>query len=182
MLNIIKNKKESMENENNANAKSANGNLDKCRNVIKSGDFGEIPFLVKGIKYKRRELNETVVFENSNQKLEFYLPLSLCVYYSYDCSISDCRLDFNECEALAKKAVYEVFSSFKNFTVTGAELIDENERICTFSVESSLSGDERIEISIRRDTGSVVLYDGRSAVARIERVIAAGWGNLYGKF
>ena len=83
--------------------------------------------------------------------------------------------------ALAKKAVYEVFSSFKNFTVTGAELIDENERICTFSVITSLSGDERIEISLRRDTGSVVLYDGRSAVDSIERVIAAGWGNLYGK-
>ncbi len=178
-----KNKREeNTENENNANAKSANENLGKCRNVIKSRDFGEIPFLVKSIKYKLTESNETIVFESANQKLEYYLPLSLCVYYSYDCSISDCRLDFDECEALAKKAVYEVFSSFKNFTVTGAELIDENERICTFSVESSLSGDERIEISLRRDTGSVVLYDGRSAVDSIERVIAAGWGNLYGKF
>ena len=174
-------REENTKNENNANVKSAKENLDKRRNPIKSRELGEIPFLVKSIKYKRIESNETIVFESANQKLEYYLPLSLCVYYSYDCSIADCRLDTDECRSLAVKAVYKVFSSFKNFIVTGAELIAENEKICTFSVKTSLSGDERIEISLRRDTGSVVLYDGQSAVDSIERVIAAGWGNLYGK-
>ena len=72
-------RKEREENEeivNNTDAKTLKQDLGICRNVIKSRDLSQIPFLVKSIKYNCIELNETFVFVNSNQKLEYYLPLS----------------------------------------------------------------------------------------------------------
>ncbi len=149
---------------NNTDAEAAKTHLGKCRNAIKPRDFKEIPFLVKGIKYKCIELNEALVFENSNQILEYNIPFDVCVFYAYDCPVGAPRHDRNECEAIARKEVYAVFSAFKNFIITKVDLIDDSDEFCTFAVMTTLADECSIEISLRKDTGSVVFYDARGCI------------------
>ncbi len=153
---------------NNADAEMEFLYLDKRRKAVKSRENGEIPFLVKGIKYKCIESNEAIVFVNSNQKLEYNIPLEVCVSYVYDCPAGAPRLDIYECEVLAREAVYSVFSGFKNFIITKSELTDNSDKTCTFAVMTTLTDDGVIEISLRKDTGSVVFYDARECIEIIE--------------
>ena len=144
--------------------------LGKCQKAMNSRGFGEIPFLVKGIKYNCIELNETVVFQNFNQFLEYNTTVGVCVYYVYRCDIKNERLSIDECESRAKKEVYNVFASFKKFIIKDIGLIEDNDTVCTFEVFTSFTGDCRMEISLRKDTGSVIFFD---ATACLDNMMTA---------
>ena len=161
-------------NANHTYAELSKINLVICRNAIKSRDFDKISFLVKGIKYSCIESNETLVFENSNQRIVYFLPLSVCIYYVYNSEIGTAKYDNSALEALAKKAVYSAFSNFKGFIITKAELVSDDEKVCTYAIMTTLTGEKSIVISLRKDTGSVILYDVRDALDIISESIGLG--------
>lgn len=144
-----------------ADVKYPNSILDNRRNAIKQGKAGEMPFLVKGIKYKCIGSNETLVYVNSNQKMVYSIPLGVCVYYSYDCEIKAERLTEEECAERVKRCISTVFANFKNVKITSIENISDEGGIRSFDVKTSLTGDGKIRVSVRKDTGSIVLYDAR---------------------
>lgn len=152
-------------------AEEQENKLCNCKTAIKSSDLAKIPFLVKGIKYKCIKSNETIVFESSNQFFEYDVTISALVYYSYRCSIREPRLGLEECESIAKKAVYDVFSQFKKFIITDIILCSDDEKVCSFLVSTTLTKDKMIEISLRKDTGSVVLYDAVSCVDALKTAL-----------
>lgn len=140
-------------------AETENKVIERTKMSIIRGDGGDMPFLVNGIKYNCRESGGYLCFYNSNQTLIYSIKDDLCVFYSYDCSVGEARLTDNECEERARAAIDSVFVRGVRPKITECIPLETTEKVCTFILKADDKRQKTVKISIRRDTGSVILYD-----------------------
>lgn len=133
--------------------------LERLKMSVNKGDLGDLPFLCRGIKYKCREEGEYLCYYNTNQRMLYNVLTEICVYYSYNCTVGECKKSIEECEKIATRGLYSAFSNVGTPRIFRRELVSSDEKQCTFSFEISKRQGESITVCIRRDTGSVVLFD-----------------------
>jgi len=95
----------------------------------------------------------------SNQKMVYSTPAEICIYFSYSCQIGEKRLTLEMCEESARKGIYTAFSGMRGIRITECILSEYDEKICSFTVRTNYTKDAEVKISVRRDTGSIILFD-----------------------
>lgn len=133
--------------------------LERLKMSVNKRGSANLPFLCKDIKYKCREEGEYLCYYNRNQRMLYNVLTELCVYYSYDCSFGECKKSVDECKRSAKRGLYSAFSNVGTPRIFEIDLISEDDKQCTFSFVISKNKGEDITVSVRRDTGSVILFD-----------------------
>lgn len=138
--------------------------LEKRQNEVISRDFGNIPFLCKGIKYKCIPKGETVVLYNSNQIIEYNILYGICIKYQYMCSVGEGKYSIDVLMNKAQKDVEDAVLKNTGAAVVNIGILDENKKTVTFGVEVSTVKNSEIIITYRRDTGNCIFFDAESVV------------------
>ena len=138
--------------------------LEKRQKEVVSRDFGNIPFLCKGIKYKCITKGETVVLYNSNQIIEYNILYGICIKYQYMCSVGEGKYSIDVLMNKAQKDVEDAVLNNTDADIINIEILDKNPKTVTFGVEVNTVRDSEIIITYRRDTGSCIFFDAESVV------------------
>ncbi|MBQ4066438.1 MAG: hypothetical protein IJD22_02215 [Clostridia bacterium] len=133
--------------------------LDKRKRSIIARKNGEIPFLVKGIKYNCLQREGQLVFYNSNQEMVYDLAKDRCIFYSYSCDIGVGKYSVGECCRFARASVATAYNGSVTPGINECICVFADDGICSFRLKLSREGEEDISVSIRRDTGKVILFD-----------------------
>jgi len=148
--------------ENSANAKLERKIMQMQKTSQKTSVCKGLPFLCKDIKYSCRETDNEFLYFNSNQLMLCDKWSGICLYYRYDCEIGEPRHSYDECLRAARKGVYTAFSSFRTPRITSVSGTLQKDGTYTFFVKTNVTGESEIVISVRSDTGSIVLFDALS--------------------
>ncbi len=149
--------------ENSAIAKLENKVLDRCTKTAERRENKELPFLTNCIKYKCVRSGKYVCFYNSNQRMLYDALAEKCIYFCYDCKIGNCALFEKECEEIARDSVSEAFGNSKKQEIVSVETIFKNEKVIAFNIRTGGEDEAFVRVSVRRDTGSIVLFDALGA-------------------
>lgn len=145
--------------DNSAIAKLESKILDKCTKDAEARENKELPFLTNCIKYNCIKSGRYVCFYNSNQRMLYDALSERCLYFCYDCEIGLCMLLEGECEEVARGSIAEAFENEKKPEIEFLEAVFKNEKVMVFNIRTSATGEALIRVGVRRDTGSVILYD-----------------------
>ena len=115
------------------------------------------PFLCNGIKYNCREADGYILYTNANQMLLYSKVSAIWTYYRYDCPAGKARYSCEACLFKVKQAVRECGISAE-IKIAEAQT---NEKYFYSTVELKGFEGAKIYVNLRRDTGSVVLFDAR---------------------
>jgi len=138
--------------------------LDRRKNAVKQGKSAVLPFLVNCIRYDVAEGNGYLCYYNSNQKMLYCVTSDTCVYFSYECEIGDADIGRDEGFSCARRAVYTAFVNSGPPVILSCDLIDESDKVMSFLLRTNKTGDGDISVTIRKDTGSVILYNALCSV------------------
>lgn len=145
--------------ENSAIAKLESKVLDRRAKAVECRQNKELPFLANCIKYKCVRSGKYICFYNFNQRMLYDALAEKCIYFCYDCEIGSCALWEKECEEIARDSVSEAFGNSKKQEIISVETIFKNEKVMCFNVCIGGEDEAFIRVSVRRDTGSIVLFD-----------------------
>ena len=142
--------------------------IDKCRKAVISGENEDIPFLCNDIEYSCISKNETVVFYNTNQIMEYNTLYGVCVKYCYKCPVGQKKYKVDELEKKAKLETIDAVLSKIGANIEKVEFFCEDDRFVTFHIFTDSGTDLPIYISYRLDTGSCVYFDSAQVIETLK--------------
>ena len=142
--------------------------IDKCRKAVISGENEDIPFLCNDIEYSCISKNETVVFYNTNQIMEYNTLYGVCVKYCYKCPVGQKKYKADELEKKAKLETIDAVLSKIGANIEKVEVFCEDDRFVTFHIFTDSGTDLPIYISYRLDTGSCVYFDSAQVIETLK--------------
>lgn len=142
--------------------------IDKCRKAVISGENEDIPFLCNDIEYSCISKNETVVFYNTNQIMEYNTLYGVCVKYCYKCPVGQKKYKADELEKKAKLETIDAVLSKIGANIEKVEFFCEDDRFVTFHIFTDSGTDLPIYISYRLDTGSCVYFDSAQVIETLK--------------
>ena len=142
--------------------------IDKCRKAVISGENEDIPFLCNDIEYSCISKNETVVFYNTNQIMEYNTLYGVCVKYCYKCPVGQRKYKADELEKKAKLETIDAVLSKIGANIEKVEFFCEDDRFVTFHIFTDSGTDLPIYISYRLDTGSCVYFDSAQVIETLK--------------
>lgn len=142
--------------------------IDKCRKAVISGENEDIPFLCNDIEYSCISKNETVVFYNTNQIMEYNTLYGVCVKYCYKCPVGQKKYKADELEKKAKLETIDAVLSKIGANIERVEVFCEDDRFVTFHIFTDSGTDLPIYISYRLDTGSCVYFDSAQVIETLK--------------
>ena len=142
--------------------------IDKCRKAVISGENEDIPFLCNDIEYSCISKNETVVFYNTIQIMEYNTLFGVCVKYCYNCPVGQKKYKADELEKKAKLETIDAVLSKIGANIEKVEFFCEDDRFVTFHIFTDLGTDLPIFISYRLDTGSCVYFDSAQVIETLK--------------
>lgn len=131
--------------------------VQRKKNAILTSDYGELPFLVKDIKYNCLYGDGIIILYNSNQKMVYDLNKELCIEFVYNSSIGEPTLSDEECITEIRRAVYKVFSQ-KGISIEKVSTVSDTEKIFTAKIKTAGCFERWMIMSVRKDTGSVIYF------------------------
>ena len=142
--------------------------IDKCRKAVISGENEDIPFLCNDIEYSCISKNETVVFYNTNQIMEYNTLYGVCIKYYYKCPAGQKKYKADELEKKAKLETIDAVLSKIGANIERVEVFCEDDRFVTFHIFTDSGTDLPIYISYRLDTGSCVYFDSAQVIETLK--------------
>lgn len=131
--------------------------MQKNKSAVVSDGYSDMPFLVKNIKYNCLYGDGVAVFYNSNQKMVYDIEREICIEFLYNCSIGVSKLSEEECVTEMRRAVYRAFSH-KGIRISKVNSVSDDEKTFTALIEIEGCLNERMIMSVRKDTGSVIYF------------------------
>ena len=127
-LALVKSKTNDVKDEENA----PQNIIDKCRKTVIAGENEDIPFLCNDIEYSCISKNETVVFYNTNQIMEYNTLYGVCIKYYYKCPVGQKKYKSDELEKKAnlEYVSYNAVDSLSNTNTKALLIYSSDDQMC----------------------------------------------------
>lgn len=131
-----------------------------------ANNIRKFSFLCKHIKYKIFVERKGVCYYNSNQEMFYDFDLCACVYFKFNCELTDGNKSDEECLEKAMGYLKEAFVK-NDVDVIECEINHKDLKSITFSFKTNLFAKIPITVTIRRDHGTLIYFDATDAAEQV---------------